>query len=93
MWHVSASVGDGVANLTRRSLADEVRTAAERSTTNSSCPKYRCSNLKLRLDDVSAGPLTEGRFGGGGGDFWTENSVVNQYLRCVGFQRAYRKIL
>lgn len=84
MRHVSASVGDGVANLTRRSLAGEVRTAAERSTTNSSCPKYRCSNLRLRLetevDDVSAVPLTKGRFGGEGGDFWTENSVVNQYL-------------
>lgn len=36
MRHVSASVGDGVANLTRRSLAGEVRTAAERSIINSS---------------------------------------------------------
>ena len=41
-----------------------------------------CSNLRLRLerevDDVSAVPLTEGRFRGERGDFWTENSVVNQ---------------
>lgn len=50
MWQVSASVGDGVANLTRRRLAGEVRTAAERSTTNSSCPKYRCPNLRLRRE-------------------------------------------
>lgn len=89
MRHVSASVGDGVANLTRRSLAGEVRTAAERSIINSSCPKYRCSNLRLRLereiDDVNAGPLTEGFYvdlGWRGEEetFGLKNSVVNQYL-------------
>lgn len=70
-----ASVGGSLANLTRKNLAGETRTAAERSTTNSSCPEYHCSSLRLKLereiDDSSDGSLTKASMLFGG-DFWTE---------------------
>lgn len=48
--HFLPSGEEDVANLTRKSLAGETRTASERPTTDWSCPIGNCSNPRLRRE-------------------------------------------